>query len=256
MRARCLLITGGIVLFAAGILIGPGYAEISPKDIVGMWLFDEGEGESAKNSAGDGNDVKLENGAGWGEGKFGQALSFDGQDDLASVDVPNAPQGAAVRTLVGWAKSSNISAHSGIAAYGNPTAVNTVFGFMHYESVWVSQLWGPEPWDLKTNVAVDESWHHNAVLYDGENLVHYVDGEEVTKAPRNPATAGTTLIIGAEPNRLGWFTGLVDEVAIFNVALTEGDIKKIMTDGLKAAAAVSSTGKLATTWGQIREMQE
>jgi hypothetical protein len=252
MRAGCLLIVGTIALFAAGILVSASYAEINSKNIVGMWLFDEGEGESAKDSSGNGNDVKLENGTGWAEGKFGQALSFDGVDDLASANVLNAPQGAAVRTVVGWAKSSNTSTHSGIVAYGNPVAVNLVFGFLHYEGVWVSQLWGPEPWDLKTNVRVDQEWHHHAVLYDGTNLVHYCDGEEVAKAPRNPATAGTTLIIGAEPDRNDWFTGLVDEVAIFNVVLTESDIKKIMTDGLKEGAAVSSAGKLATTWGQMR----
>jgi hypothetical protein len=254
MRAICLPIASAIVLFAVGILVSPGYAEINPKNIVGMWLFDEGEGETARDFSGNGNDVKLENGTGWAEGEFGQALSFDGQNDLASANVPNAPQGAAVRTLVGWAKSNNTATHSGILAYGNPAAVNMVFGFLHYESVWVAQLWGPEPWDLKTNVGVDQSWHHHAVLYDGTNLVHYYDGKEVAKAPRNPATVGTTLIIGAEPDRNDWFTGLVDEVAIFNIALIEADIKKIITDGLKASTAISSAGKLATTWGQMRRI--
>jgi hypothetical protein len=252
LKSTDLIIAGVAVLFAVATLVGSSYAQIDPETVVGMWLFDEGEGEIAKDSSGNGNNVKLENGTGWAEGKFGQALNFDGQNDLASANVPNAPQGAAVRTIVGWAKSNNTSTHSGIVAYGNPEAVNLVFGFLHYEGVWVSQLWGPEPWDLKTNVRVDQSWHHHAVLYDGENLVHYYDGEEVAKAPRNPATVGTTLIIGAEPDRNDWFTGLVDEVAIFNVVLTESDIKKIMTEGLKTGAAVSSAGKLAAAWGRIK----
>jgi hypothetical protein len=252
MQKRYLLIIGTIALFAAGVLAHPGYAEINPKNIVGMWLFDEGEGDSAGDSSDNDNDVTLENGTGWAAGVFGSALSFDGQDDLASANVPNAPQGAAVRTVVGWAKSGNTAAHSGIVAYGNPTAVNLVFGFLHYESVWVAQLWGPEPWDLMTNVEVDQEWHHHAVLYDGTDLVYYYDGEEVIRAPRNPATVGTTLIIGAEPDRNDWFTGLVDEVAIFDVALTESDITKIMIDGLKTSAAISSAGKLANTWGQIK----
>ncbi len=250
MRVRYLLT--GVVALCVIVIANSSYARIDLKTVVGMWLFDEGEGEIARDSSGNGNDVRLMNGTAWVEGKFGKALSFDGVDDFASAIVPGAPQGADLRTVVGWAKSNNTSTHSGIVAYGNPAAVNLVFGFLHYEGVWVSQLWGPEPWDLKTNVSVDQSWHHHAVLYDGTNLVHYYDGEEVAKAPRNPATSGTILIIGAEPDRNDWFTGLVDEVAIFNVVLTESDIKKIMTDGLKAGAAVSSAGKLATTWGQIR----
>ena len=41
-----LLIAGAIIMFAAGILANPGYAEINPKNIIGMWLFDEAEGEN------------------------------------------------------------------------------------------------------------------------------------------------------------------------------------------------------------------
>lgn len=253
MRVSSFLIAGVVAFLVVNIFAYPGHAQINPTNVIGMWLFDEGEGESASDSSGNGNDVKLENGTGWIEGVFSQALNFDGQNDLASANVPNAPQGAAIRTVVGWVKSSDTSAHDGVVSYGNSTAVNLVFGFLHYEGVWVAQLWGPDPWDLKTNVKVDQEWHHHAVLYDGTNLIYYYDAEEVAKAPRNPATSGTVLIIGAEPDRNDWFTGLIDEVAIFDVALTESDIAKIMIDGLKASAAVSSADKLAITWGNLRQ---
>ena len=45
--------------------------------------------------------------------------------------------------------------------------------------------------------------------------------------------------------------GQIDDVAVFNVALKEGDIKSIMDKGLKKvldAAAVSPMGKLTTIW--------
>jgi hypothetical protein len=50
--------------------------------------------------------------------------------------------------------------------------------------------------------------------------------------------------------------GVLDEVAIFNKALSADDIKKIMDNGLEKAtgmAAVKSTGKLAATWGGIKD---
>jgi hypothetical protein len=53
----------------------------------------------------------------------------------------------------------------------------------------------------------------------------------------------------------GKFRGLIDEVAIFNVVLTENDIKSIMTNGLETAiglTAVSSAGKLTATWADIK----
>ena len=49
--------------------------------------------------------------------------------------------------------------------------------------------------------------------------------------------------------------GVLDEVAIFNKALTESEIQEIMTDGLEKATgilAVAPAGKLASTWGSIK----
>lgn len=250
MKAKYLLFSM-MVLFAIGILVSSSNAKIDPETVVGMWLFDEGEGNVAKDTSGNGNDMNLDNGIAWIEGKFGKALGFDGTDDIATATVPGAPQGTAVRTVVAWARSNNTGLHAGIVSYGNP-AVNGVFGFMHYAGgVWVSQLWGANA-DIQTGVVADAEWHHHAVMYDGKDVIHYIDGEEVSAQPRTPATAGTTLFVGAEPDRNNWFDGSIDEVAIFNVVLTEDDVKSIMTNGLTLGAAVSSADKFTTTWGQIK----
>jgi len=242
-----------IVLFAVAMLSSAVCAKIDPKTAVGMWVFDEGAGEIAKDSSGNNNDVTLNNGVQWVDGQFNKALSFDGIDDFASAVVPDAPQGASVRTLVGWAKSNNPGIKCGVVAYGNPV-LNGVFGFLHYSGVWYSQLWGAEPdFDVPTKVKVDTLWHHHAVLYDGKNVIHYIDGEVVSSEPRTPATVGTTLIMGEEVDRNEWFNGLIDEVAIFNVVLSKDDIKNITAKGLKSVAAISLAGKLTATWGQIKD---
>ena len=44
----------------------------------------------------------------------------------------------------------------------------------------------------------------------------------------------------------------IDEVGIFNVALTQADINAIMTRGLEDALSVSPSSKLATKWGDIK----
>ena len=46
---------------------------------------------------------------------------------------------------------------------------------------------------------------------------------------------------------------LIDDVAFFNVALGDDDLKFIMDNGIMAAGAVDYVGKLSTTWAQIRE---
>ena len=50
--------------------------------------------------------------------------------------------------------------------------------------------------------------------------------------------------------------GFIDEVGLFNIALSEDDIKSIMNQGLGRAlgiTAVSSAGKLATTWADLKK---
>ena len=49
-----------------------------------------------------------------------------------------------------------------------------------------------------------------------------------------------------------FFDGLMDDAALFNVALSEDDIKTLMEKGLAPELGVSRTGKLATTWAQLK----
>jgi hypothetical protein len=67
--------------------VGIGNAKIDPKNIVGMWLFDEGKGDIAKDSSENGNDGELMNDPKWVDGKKkpSKALEFDGKDDYVIV---------------------------------------------------------------------------------------------------------------------------------------------------------------------------
>ena len=73
----------GLAMICASLIImclipaGQSYAEIDPETVVGVWLFDEGEGEIAGDSSENGNGGKIF-GAKWVDGKFGKALDFDG----------------------------------------------------------------------------------------------------------------------------------------------------------------------------------
>ena len=67
---------------------GLSYA-ISPDSIVGIWLFDEGEGVVTADSSGNGHDGELIRNVVWAEGKFGSGLSCTGvyRD---RVEIPHA----------------------------------------------------------------------------------------------------------------------------------------------------------------------
>ena len=63
-------------------------AEVSVDDAIGVWLFDEGTGNVAKDSSPNGNDGELIAGPKWVKGKFGGALEFDGSG--TSVETESA----------------------------------------------------------------------------------------------------------------------------------------------------------------------
>lgn len=60
-------------------------AKIDPKTVVGIWLFDEGNGKITEDLSGNGNDGELKEGTKWEDGQFGQAVIFDGKDDYVEI---------------------------------------------------------------------------------------------------------------------------------------------------------------------------
>jgi hypothetical protein len=87
------------------------------------------------------------------------------------------------------------------------------------------------------------------------NIKAYVDGEQ--KHSQDFAkgdTLGTPIQIwaGGTPENYQWVQGTIDEVAFFNIALTENDIKSLMNNGVLKAFPVDPKDKLATTWGGLK----
>ena len=91
--------------FLSILFITTASAEIDPDTIVGMWLFDEGKGNVATDESGNGLDGGFEGKPKWVDGKFGQALEFDGKS--AYVQIPGHDNPTKAITVSAWAKSAN-----------------------------------------------------------------------------------------------------------------------------------------------------
>ena len=72
-------------LIATCLLTLPSHAALNADNIMGMWLFNEGQGDKANDSSGNGNDGKVIGGAKWVDGQFGKALEFNGTDAWIEV---------------------------------------------------------------------------------------------------------------------------------------------------------------------------
>ncbi len=249
-----------------------GSAEIDLKNVVGIWTFDEGTGDLAKDISLKRNHGKLiapkrNDPPKWVKGKFGQALEFDGQPYFGNyVDMGDPADGSLDFgkndfSVTWWFKTT---------ALGKYMVSKKAAG--HFDAGFHANLDGPRGnlrillADGKIDASVDgetgnlhnDKWHHGAFVRSGDKLQVYVDGRA------NNSTAGvvnldisstTNFYAGRENNGNKRYPGLLDDLAAFSVALTEDEIKEIMNEGLREVvptAAVSPKGKLATAWGAIK----
>ncbi|MCD6599567.1 MAG: LamG domain-containing protein [Dehalococcoidia bacterium] len=102
-------------------------------------------------------------------------------------------------------------------------------------------------------------WFFVAATWDETTLKIYVNGEFKGQSPRAGALVSTpvTAQIGRGEQKdltANSFNGIIDDVAFFSVVLEEEDIKTLMDQGLKDSfiTAVDLSGKLATTWGEVK----
>ncbi|HIE26393.1 TPA: hypothetical protein EYP66_03820 [Candidatus Poribacteria bacterium] len=84
--------------------INPAYATIERKNIVGLWLFDEGEGKRVKDSSLNGNHADFLGDPKWVKGKLDFGLEFDGADDYIAAPDSDSLDITDKITIVAWIK--------------------------------------------------------------------------------------------------------------------------------------------------------
>lgn len=246
MRKQINLIFFG-ALFLCLVFMAQTSIAITVDDAIGIWLFDEGKGDITADASGNENKGTLMEGPSWADGKFGGGLSFDEEGPFVRIDVPSVELTS--WTAMIWINPNNPSAghYQGlIQAWPNQGELQIDQG----GAVGVHPVYGGS---LEA-----QEWSHVAVLVDNNNLQVFINGEEVTNGTVNPVTfvkIGIGDLYEVPPGFNYKFSGIVDEVAIFNKAIDVDDIQKIMNDGLGKTlgiAPVDSLGKLTATWGNIK----
>jgi len=239
-------------------------ADIVPKGLVAYWSFDTAtfKGNTVKDLIG-GNDGELDGKPKEVAGKIGQALQFDGSNGIkvAGTDSLNF-NGAEEFSAAAWFKPEKDD------PVGNQAAAGCCGSIIAQRNAngWAIRYDGRNPgqeiefivcpgWQgdggfgapkVKTN-----EWHYITGVVSKKNMSLYLDGELVVEAPFNGPVTST----GPETNIAkasdGSFIGLIDEVIIYNRALTAGEVFQ----NFKSTRffAVDTVGKLATCWGDIKK---
>ncbi len=246
------------------------YAKIDPETVAGIWLFDEGNGKTAKDLSGNDSDGELMEGTKWEDGKFGQAVIFDGKDDYVEI-LPSPLFNPEKFTVTFWmyptAVGGNNPAGKGSAtlviANGNPGDGGG--------ANWWFEFWNAGNFEFKscqagcaaatTPLNKPDAWSFIAGIYNGTEYELYIDAEFKSKGPNKVGAPEKGLLIGSGLCPAGhgcdggYFKGIIDDVAMFSDTLSEADLKTLMEQGVGktlGVAPVDPTGKLATTWGDLK----
>ncbi|MBI1928570.1 LamG domain-containing protein [Candidatus Poribacteria bacterium] len=231
-------------------------AQVVTDGLVSYWTFDkaDSEGNTLKDVWGK-NDGIIVGNSKIVQGKFGDALQFDGIDD--HVDCGNDPSLTSINelTLEAWInrKKGGIMMVAGISRHGAVT-----YGIGPTNSGYIaSNLWNGSAigWLEGRKPMTLNEWYHVVTVFDGSEERVYVDGElDGTRAFNGllKYNEENFWISGGSGLRVDLlFGGIIDEVRVYNRGLSDAEINRnLVSSGVPTA--VKPAEKLARLWGKIK----
>jgi methionine-rich copper-binding protein CopC len=216
--------------------------------LVAAYSFDEGTGSTVNDLSGNGNNGTVSNTTWSTSGKFGGALSFNGTSSLVTINDSSSLRLTTGMTLEAWVDPSAVTATWQTVFYkGTAPSDNYYLGATSGDTkapfAGAVVTWGTEA-DSNTPL-VANNWAFLAATYDGTASRLYVNGAQVatTSGSGNILTSNGALMIGGDI----WdhyFSGLIDNVRIYNTALTQAQMQTDMN-----TAVTGSTTTPAVTSG-------
>ena len=259
IKTRITLICISLIIVGL-ILTGPSSAKLDLKTAAGIWLLDEGKGDTAKDSSGNGNDGTLQ-GAKWVKGQVGTALSLNGASDrvvIPDADSLDCPEAWTITAWVFVNKSENGYGH--IMGKRSGAGTNYAFRTSSVGTGWESYF-SRGGWQGAWGVGAvkKDIWLYMTATYDGKSTIDiYENGVRIGGAAVGgppPVDTSEVHLGGWEANASELLDGIIDEVVLLNVDITEADMKDLMDNGVERTfgiTPVEPSGKLSITWGDIK----
>jgi hypothetical protein len=202
---------------------------------VAAYGFNEASGTTAADASGNSLTATITGATHTTAGKSGRALSFNGTSNLVTVADNAKLDLTRGMTLEAWVRPSNATGSRSVifkeqssgpvyGMYAN-TSTNRPAGYV--------SVGGEQNIRSTTQLPVNV-WHHLAVTYDGVALRLYVDGGQVAYRALAGSIAVSTGALRIGGNNV-WgqrFAGLIDEVRVYNRALTSTQLKADMAKAI------------------------
>jgi hypothetical protein len=223
-----------LIAIAATFLISVPTAFAEP-NLVSHWKFDEGSGTTVYDSA-DSHDGTLVNGPVWTTGQIDGALSFDGADDYVDLGNSSGLKPPLPVTISAWIKLNTYGCplsldqpDYGIFCYADIVSAFRAF-YCDGGGVGSSHRRGK----TGTTVLAAGRWYHvAAVIRDQTDMNIYVDGADdggtYSGTGGDLAYSSGNSYIGRYSSQ--YFNGIIDDVRVYNRALTAEEIGQIYQEG-------------------------
>ncbi|HEY1303763.1 MAG TPA: PA14 domain-containing protein [Vicinamibacterales bacterium] len=201
----------------------------TPSGLVAAYSFNASTGTTVADSSGMGNHGTANTTAAWSAGKFGNAMRFNGSNSVVTVPDSASLDLTTAMTLEAWVMPAaaqggwrsvmhkNVDRYYLMASSDNNSPVGGgTFGAGNQNTYAASAL--------PINV-----WTHLATTFDGKTVKLYVNGIQVASMPQATSitTSGGTLQIGGDGYG-EFFNGSIDEIRIYNRALSAAEIQSTM----------------------------
>jgi len=215
-------------------------------DLKGNWKFDENSGTTAADASGYNNTGTLSSGAMWATGQSGAATNLDGVDDYVQVGAQSSLVLTNAGTLSAWIYPTGAGSHATVGGIIiNKEGEYELARFPDGTIQWAFA--NPNPgwnWINTGSVAPLNQWMHVAVTYDGGTVKTYINGA-LTHTYSGSGAIGDVdnsqndFRIGGRQSTSHNFQGRIDEVRVYNRALSASEITTLPSGSNSSSAQIN-----------------
>ncbi|MCK5562217.1 MAG: LamG domain-containing protein, partial [Thermoplasmata archaeon] len=195
----------------------------------------------------------------WVSGKFGSALKFDGIDDYVDCGNDATLKPPLPVTLSAWVKLAVVG-ETGAPPHGSPISkaeAGTTWSWQirynapggNYLGFQCNDITAGSTWVSVKQALTPDTWYHIAAKFDktASTMSMYLDGVMTDSTSLSGIRSGTSkLFIGYDGWPGNFFNGKIDDVAIFDRALSPTEIQRHMTNGVGGGSSLPTS--LAGYW--------
>jgi hypothetical protein len=196
---------------------------------VAAFHFDEGSGPTAHDATGHGHDGTVTGAAWTPAGRHGGALAFDGVDDWVTVAAHPALNLSTGLTVEAWVYPTGFSGYQTVAMREMPGGLAYVL-YANDQAPWPAIWIQADGTDVEAPGAAPlplNEWTHLAATYDGVTLELFFNGVPAGSRAVSGAISDISGVLRFGGNAVWgeYFTGLLDEIRIYDRALSAAEIQ-------------------------------